>query len=318
MTERILVIKHGALGDFVLATGPFKAIRAHHPGAHITLMTTKPFAGFAAAMGLFDDIWIDDKPKPWNLGRWFNLRRRLRESRFDRVYDLQHTDRTHSYFRLMGSPKPEWSGIAPGASHPHSNPNRDRMHTIERQAEQLAMAGIADTPPTDLGWLKSDITRFDLPRPFALLVPGAAPHRPDKRWPAERYAALARTLSATGVLPVLIGAAAEKPIMEAIRAKAPQVRDLGGQTSFADIAELGRHAALAVGNDTGPMHFIAAVGCPSVVLFSAASRPAETAPRGPKVAILQESRLADLAEGRVIASLATLVPDVVKAGGTAA
>ena len=318
MTQRILVIKHGALGDFVLATGPFKAIRAHHPGARITLMTTKPFAGFAAAMGLFDDIWIDDKPKPWNLGRWFSLRRRLRESRFDRVYDLQHTDRTHSYFRLMGSPKPEWSGIAPGASHPHSNPNRDRMHTIERQAEQLAMAGIADTPPTDLGWLTSDITRFDLRRPFALLVPGAAPHRPDKRWPAERYADLARTLSAAGVLPVLIGAAAEKPIMEAIRAKAPQVRDLGGQTSFADVAELGRRAALAVGNDTGPMHFIAAVGCPSVVLFSAASRPAETAPRGPKIAILQESRLAELAEGRVIASLATLVPDVVKAGGTAA
>ena len=312
MTQRILVIKHGALGDFVLATGPFKAIRAHHAEAHITLMTTKPFAGFAEAMRLFDDVWIDDKPKPWNLGSWFALRRRLRHPGFDRIYDLQHTDRTHSYFRLLGSPKPEWSGIAPGSSHPHASPDRDRMHTIERQAEQLAMAGIAETPPTDLSWLKSDISRFDLPRPFALLVPGAAPHRPDKRWPAERYAALARRLSEAGMVPVLIGAAAEKPVMESIRAAAPKVRDLGGQTSFADIAELGRHAALAVGNDTGPMHFMAAVGCPSVVLFSMASRPAETAPRGPKVAILQEAKLADLDETRVIATLAALVPGMLK------
>jgi len=311
---RILVIKHGALGDFVLATGPFKAIRAHHPGAHITLMTTKPFVGFAQAMGLFDDIWLDDKPKPWHLGRWLTLRRRLHDSCFDRVYDLQHTDRTHGYFRLLPSPKPEWSGIAPGASHPHSNPDRDRMHTIERQAEQLAMAGIAETPPTDLSWLTADITRFDVPRPFALLVPGAAPHRPDKRWPAARYAALARALTESGILPVLIGASAEKQIIAAILAQAPDARDLSGQTSFADIAELGRHAALAVGNDTGPMHFIAAVGCASVVLFSAASRPAETAPRGPKVSILQEARLANLDEARVIASLAALVPGMLKAG----
>jgi len=180
------------------------------------------------------------------------------------------------------------------------------MHTIERQAEQLAMAGIAETPPTDLGWLTSDIHRFALPRPYALLVPGAAQHRPDKRWPASRYAALARALAAGGMLPVLIGAAAEAPVMAAIRADAPMVRDLGGQTSFADIAELGRHAALAVGNDTGPMHFIAAVGCPSVVLFSAASRPAESAPRGARVAILQKPRLDDLGEDRVIAALATL------------
>ncbi|HAK62204.1 MAG TPA: ADP-heptose--LPS heptosyltransferase, partial [Alphaproteobacteria bacterium] len=42
MKQRILVIKLGALGDFILAMGPFKAIRHHHAGAHITLLTTPP------------------------------------------------------------------------------------------------------------------------------------------------------------------------------------------------------------------------------------------------------------------------------------
>ena len=43
---------------------------------------------------------------------------------------------------LLGRPAVEWSGIAPGCSHPHGNPRRDSLHTIERQAEQLAAAGI--------------------------------------------------------------------------------------------------------------------------------------------------------------------------------
>ena len=45
--RRILVIKHGALGDFVLATGPFTAIRAHHLGDNVTLLTTPPYVELA-------------------------------------------------------------------------------------------------------------------------------------------------------------------------------------------------------------------------------------------------------------------------------
>ena len=44
---RILVIRLGALGDFVQSFGPFSAIRAHHPEARITLLTTAPFADLA-------------------------------------------------------------------------------------------------------------------------------------------------------------------------------------------------------------------------------------------------------------------------------
>ena len=47
--RRVLVIKLGALGDFVQGFGPFAAIRAHHPTAHITLLTTRPFAALAEA-----------------------------------------------------------------------------------------------------------------------------------------------------------------------------------------------------------------------------------------------------------------------------
>ena len=64
-----------------------------------------------------------------------------------------------------------------------------------------------------------------------------------------------------------------------------------------------RGAQLAVGNDTGPTHLAAALGVRSVVLFSAESDPALTAPRG-DVTVLQEPDLADLAVDRVLATLA--------------
>ena len=195
--RRVLVIKLGALGDFIQAMGPFAAIRAHHPAAHITLLTTRPFVAMAEACPWFDAVWVDDKPSLWQPAKLMDLRRNLRAGRFDRVYDLQTSDRSSSYFRLMGK-APQWSGIAPGCSHPHANAHRDLMHTIERQREQLAMAGIKEVPPPDLSWVKSDLERFALPQPFVLLCPGGAAHRPGKRWPGERFAALAVWLAGGG------------------------------------------------------------------------------------------------------------------------
>src|SRR5579872_7416613 len=167
--DRILVIKLGALGAFVQAMGPAAAIRAHHPGAEITLLTTAPFAELARMSPYFDAVWVDDRPSLWTPRRLLGLRRRLREGGFGRVYDLQTSDRSSFYFHLMGpGRRPEWSGIARGASHPHANPARDAMHTLDRQADQLNRAGIEAVPVPDLGWAVGAIERFDLPERFVV------------------------------------------------------------------------------------------------------------------------------------------------------
>ena len=308
-SERILVIKLGALGDVILAMGPFKAIRDHHRGAHVTLLTAPPFADLARRSGYFDEVWVDRRAKPWHLGAWFALAKRLRGARFQRVYDLQHADRTLAYYWLMTRARQlEWSGIAPGCSHPHANPHRDAMHTLERQAEQLAMAGIAETPPADLDWLAADVEGFALPARYALLVPGGARHRLDKRWPAGAYREVAAWLSARAVAPVCIGAQAEREVLAEVAAAIPEAINLCGQTAFDQIASLARGAAVAVGNDTGPMHLIAAGGCPALVLYSAVSDPALTAPRGPHVTVLRKPDMAGLEVAAVIDALARHLP----------
>jgi ADP-heptose:LPS heptosyltransferase len=299
---RILVIRLGALGDFILSFPAFAAIRARHPDAHITLLTTAPFVELARRAPWFDAVRLDRRPKWWNLAGVLGVAGALRN--FDFVYDLQTSRRSSRYFILAN--RPPWSGIAAGCSHPHANPGRDFLHTRERQREQLEMAGVSQFPPPDTGWLTAAAGNFPVPDPFALMVPGASPRHPEKRWPAERFGALAALLAARGISSVVLGGEAEAPLAGVIRAACPESVDLTGQTTLADIAGLAARARFAVGNDTGPMHLIAAMGCPSVVLFSAASDPALTAPRGPDGAwpvVLRAPVLADLDLERVAAAL---------------
>lgn len=305
----ILVIKLGALGDFVQALGPFAAIRRHHAGDRITLLTTPAFADLARASGYFDRVETGGRPGSLNVLGWIRLARLL-NSGFARVYDLQTSDRSSFYRWLMGFPfssPPEWSGIAPGSSHPHANPKRDFLHTIDRQREQLAAAGIKDVPFPDVIWAIADVARFKLSPPYVLIVPGGSAHRPEKRWPAGRFAALSRRLIAVGITPVLLGTRSERLLLESIAAAAPGTRNLIGQTSFTEIIALARGARAAVGNDTGPLHLIAATGIPVVALFSGASDPALCAPRGPRgaatVRVLRADPIGALSEAEVASAL---------------
>ena len=302
MPRRILVIRLSAFGDFVQALGPFTAIRRHHAGDHITLLTTAPFTSFAAELGYFDDILVDQRPGLFDLGGWLRLRRLLRTGPYDRVYDLQTSQRTSLYAWLLRPGMPEWSGIVWGCSHPHANLDRDSQHAIEEQAEQLLMAGIYPTPPTPaLPPLARTLPHALIGRDFALLVPGASPQHPAKRWPVEGFAAVARVLDDAGVRPVVVGAAAEAALGQAIRDACPAAVDLVGQTAdIALLAALAQHARLTIGNDSGVCHLAAAAGCPVIVLFSRETDPARHAPRGACVRILAEPDLNDLLAGRVV------------------
>jgi ADP-heptose:LPS heptosyltransferase len=291
----ILVIKLSALGDFVLAFPAMAAIRAAHAQARITLLTTSPFVPLALASSWFDHVEIDRRPEVWNFLGLLRLRQQLRG--FDLVYDLQTSGRSSRYFSLAG--RPAWSGIAKGCSLPHADPNRMFQHSRERLEGQLHDAGIFALPAPDLSWAKADIAKFNLPERYAVLVPGAAPHRPEKRWPVQNFAALAQMLD----MPVaVVGGSAEE------RKMAAEIggMDLTGRTSLLELAAIMAHAELAIGNDTGPMHLAAALGTKSVVLFSSASDPKLTAPRYPGggwPVILCESHLAQLPVAQVRAAL---------------
>jgi ADP-heptose:LPS heptosyltransferase len=316
--QKVLVIKLGGLGELVQAFPAFERIRAAHPRAKITLLTTEPFVGLAKTSPFFNQVEGDGRPK--GPGGWAQLILRLRGARYDRVYDLQNDASSHLIFQALRPHPPPWSGTALGCSLPHKNPRREHMHLLERQAEQLHDAGVwpdaptkpLSAPPPDISWI---LARSTQPRslsaaggqkPQVILAPGASRRAPEKLWPVERYAELAKRLLTAGDDVVIIGTLAEGPLAHAIQRAAPRARDLTGRTDFVQIASLGARAALAVGNDAGALHLIAAAGAPTIALFSSASDPAISAPRG-HVTILQSQSLKDLPTDEVFRTAQSLI-----------
>jgi ADP-heptose:LPS heptosyltransferase len=314
--KEVMVIKLSALGDFVMAFPAFARIREAHPEARITLLTTPPFESLARLSPYFDAV--DTGGRPAGPAAWLALVGRLRGGKFDRVYDLQTNDRTNLLFQALRPSPPAWSGVAAGCALPHRNRAREAMHPLERHAQQLEHAGVwPDAPtaplsaePPDISWILKQALAKARPnarpqRPTALLVPGSSAHRTEKRWPVESYGALGAGLEAHGFDVLILGGLQEAELARGIQRKAPRARDLTGRTDFAQIAAYGARAAVAIGNDTGPVHLIAAAGAPTVVLFSGASSPELSAPRG-HVTVFQAPDLKDVPVETVLASALSL------------
>jgi len=306
--ENILVIKLGALGDFIYAIGPMQAIKKHHQTASITLLTRSSFAELGNATKLFNNILIDPEPKFWQLKGLYEFGSKIKSLQFDRIYDLQTSDRTGFYYRLFSLfKKPEWSGIVPGCSHYHHYERPTLKHTQDRHREQLAIAGIKGVPNPDLSFMTGETDLFGLPLNFALIVPGSSPKMKVKRWPSENFAYITNALISNKITPVLIGGKDDLDIINAIQERCPQTINLIGKTTIFQISSLARKAKVCIGNDTGPMHLIALSGCPTIALFGLGSFPDKASPRGEKIKVIASEKLIELTVSEVEEAMTNLL-----------
>lgn len=319
MTEKIsniLIIKHGALGDMIFAHGAFQAIRTHHRQDHLTLLTTPPYENLAKAMGIFDDIWTEKRPRPFREPvACFRLFQQLQRGKFDLVYDLQRSKRTRLYFKIMKMffrPMPQWCGISPGCTVPYRDPEQKTLHIYDRHARLLESGGITSVPLPHVEWMNSDVSRFHLPEKFFLFIPGCSPTQMHKRWHPQNYGMVGQFLVKQGVTPVIIGRSDEKEAIETIQKICPQAMSLMNQTTLLDLAPLARKAIGALGHDTGPMHIIAVAQCPSLMLFSYSSIPQHYAPRGFKTEVIHQKNLDDISSEEIIKKVAKMLKSSTK------
>lgn len=303
MKKKILVIKLGALGDFVQATGAFSSIRKAHAKDEISLLTTKGMLPFAKNNPHFDHVLVDERKKPWDFQYLKALRDHL--CGYDMVYDLQTNDRTNLFYYWL-SDSPYWCGIAPFCSHKQTNPKRSKMHTLDRLADQIAVAGIEPMDGPDLSYAAEDSSalldkyRLDVKR-LVLLVPGGSAHRPEKRW--SHFVRMAKMFEKKGFQTALIGAGAEEPLLKEIETKCAAV-NLCNQTSLGQLVDLSSKVKLVIGNDTGPTHIAAASGARGAVLFGSASNPDKCAPRAEGFHIFRKDEIDDITPEEVWAKLA--------------
>ena len=256
--QRILIIKHGALGDLIQSFGLLQGIRESYPHAHITLLTAPAYQTLMALCPWLDAILIDQR-RPWfDMQAQLGLRAQLKCANVDCVIDLQNSDRTR-WYRLRWFRRVHWIGRGFFAPAPTSG--------LSGLEALLTQHGITTkySRQADLSWLllaKDAFLRdFALTPPYVVFIPGSSAQHPEKRWPY--YAQLAQNL-ATQKLQVL---AVLGPDEQAL-AKTLSCRSLSA-LSWQDLSSLFAYAHAVVGNDTGPSHLAAHLGATGLALFGA-------------------------------------------------
>ena len=288
---KILILKPSSLGDVVQALPVLRLIKRHLPASEIHWWIDSALAplleadpDLAGVVRFERRRWASPRhwPEMWRSLRW------MRAQRFDWVIDLQCLARSGAFAWLangsltVGLDEPRegargfYDLIVPRASF--------YTHAADWYLSVLPRLGVPVC--WDFEWLpaRAEIAESIQGRwpgndgRWLALLPGG--RWPNKRWPAEHFAALLRALATDFPQAqfVILGGDKDRADGEAItRAKPDRCLDLTGQTSLPEMVEWIRKTQLVVSNDTGSMHVAAALGKPVVAMFGP-TEPRRTGP----------------------------------------
>jgi ADP-heptose:LPS heptosyltransferase len=298
---RILVIKLATLGDVLLATPALRALRLRYPAARLDVLTTADGAALLADSPLINRAYTLDKyafDYPADVlrhaARLPGLLRSLaslRTVRYDAVLLAHHLTLPFGRLKYRLLLAALGARLTAGLDNGHGDfldlRVPDLGFGVRHEAEYaLALAAAVDAPlpaarralqPDDLGWVEPAPPRRLVP-PLVALHPGSGTYSTARRWPAERFATLARALHTdVAAAIVLVGGSEEAELHEEILARLDHVswaRSTAGQLSVRELAHLLRECALLVANDSLPMHLAALVGTPVVAVFGPSNHQA--------------------------------------------
>jgi len=296
----ILVIKLGALGDLVQADGALRDIREHHMSDHLTVMTTPPYRRYMERCPWVDEVFIDPRASRFNLFQMLGLKNRLKKRPFDQVYDLQQVGRTRFYYRWL-FPQVSWLGDAQGCSFYLKRPVS--VCAADHFARHLDMAGLAihHTLQSDVSWMAADVSdilsKADLiSSKYIVLIPGASGVHESKRWPY--FKDLATHLIGVGKRVVTVPGPDEMALCHTIPGDM-LVKENGHHDIFS-LAGIVKHADYVIGNDTGPTHIAAHLGCKGLALYGKHTPAHETGIQHSKFDWLEVENLAALSLENVL------------------
>jgi heptosyltransferase-2 len=307
--ERVVVRSANWVGDAVMTIPALRELRRLLPAAHLTL-ETRAWAG-----GIFDGADFIDELLPLDAGTrglkgLIRQTREWRRRRFDAAVlfpnafapalvaaaarvPLRLGYRTDGRGALLTHPLPvpEWRGSRHEVYY-YLNlvAEFERLlygsTEIDPREPRLDLEVSPERREAARELLRSSGVRAG--RPVVALCPGSTNSRA-KRWPPERFAALADLLiEHAGAEVLLIGAREELEVSEEVSARMrrrPFV--LTGRTSLAETTALLSVADLLITNDTGPAHLAAATRCPTIVIFGP-TNPLTTRPFSDLAEVVRE------------------------------
>lgn len=299
--EKILIIKHGSFGDIILADGAIRDIRGHHSGAEITVLTTPPYAALLGRCPHIDRVMVDERSPFWRFGKALRLRGALRDASFDKVYDLQNSDRTDLYRRFIFGVNMPWCGRRPRAV-PLIGQRAPRYPVLELFARLLRAEGVRveHTPLPDVLWMKDEVSdllhQAGVHEPYIVLIAGSSLSHPEKRWPY--FGELASMLLARRYQVITVPGPEEIELSR----KTPGITLMKNGVEVLNWFELAgvlHGAEFVVGNDTGPSHVASALNLPGLALFGPHVSAAQTGIRRGRFDVIEVEDLRSLPPERV-------------------
>jgi ADP-heptose:LPS heptosyltransferase len=293
----VLLARQDSDGD-VLLSGP--AVRAAAAGAREVTLLVGPRGAQAGALlpgvdrlVVAEAAWIDADPEPVQRSAVDGLIDEIAALRVDVAVVLTSFHQSPLplalLLRMAGVPRIGAISVDyPGSLLDVRHHVGADGHEVERALSLLGAMGF-ELPAGDDGALRI-LPPPELPAPFAgdryvVVHPGASV--PARAWPADRHAALVAALAAGGHNVAITGAPSERALTSAVTgaaaaataaADADSIVDLGGRTSFAELAAVLAGAEAVVVGNTGPAHLAAAVGTPVVEPFALTVPPVRWRP----------------------------------------
>jgi ADP-heptose:LPS heptosyltransferase len=279
--RRIAVLRANALGDFIFAIPALEALRVAYPGAELVLIGTPWHARWLRDRpGPVDRVLVvppasgirepDSDEPPLSMDDFLAA---ARDERFDIAVQMHGGGaNSNPLVAKLGA------RVTAGLRADDAPPLDRWMRYVVYQPEvfrYLEVAGLVGAVPVtatpqvavtvaDLAEAHAVAGAPDAPR--AALHPGATDSR--RRWPTERFAAVADQLVDDGYEVVVTGTPDERELVEQVQAAARvPVRPLVGTLSLGGLGGLYAECAVVISNDTGPVHLAAAVGTPTVGIF---------------------------------------------------
>ena len=298
---KILVIRGGAIGDFILTLPALAALRQQFPAAHLEVLGYPHIVQLAEAGGLVNRVQA--------------IEARGLASFFARGGELPEDLRDYfSEFNIIVSYLYDPDGIFqenvqrcfPGQFivGPHRPDESARTHATRVFLQPLERLAIFDADAVPRLALVPRPSTFD---PVLALHPGSGSER--KNWPEQQWAELiAQVLATTGVSLLLVGGEAEGERLQKLVAALPPTRvTVARNLPLTELARRLQGCVGFVGHDSGITHLAAALGLPCVVLWAHTVEEIWR-PQGERVQILREaSGLADLSVARVLTALRPLL-----------
>jgi len=309
--ERILIFRVGNIGDILVTMPLLSALRRRFPRAYICLLTSPGQAGAPGAKDLITSLdWVDEilTYNAADLGSWGRrkaLLRRLHTDHFDLFIELSQALtplsralRNFALAKLIGvrsvvgvRMRHQTIFARAQALHRSWKSEADELYDILASELHLEWPDQVLLPVLDEDrcLIARRLAEFGIAAdmPFVTMHVGAK--RSTNRWFPERFAQVADFLQQACGLPVILtGSMSDRAVVAEVSSRMkPPVRTLVGETTLLQTAALLERSVLYVGNDTGPMHLAAAVGTPTVSIFSARDYPALWFPLGGNHVVLR-------------------------------